>query len=75
MQSKHEEIDRVSNSAAQIISVRLKIVMTSIMVEKEILKRGDAIVTLVSEVVKYKGSLGVLIGQLVIFVYCKQAGI
>ena len=70
MQSKHEEIDRVSNCAAQVISVRLKIVLTSIMVEKEILKRGDAIVTLVSEVVKYKGSLGVLIGQLVIFVYC-----
>ena len=70
MQSKHEEIDRVSNCAAKVISVRLKIVLTSIMVEKEILKRGDAIVTLVSEVVKYKGSLGVLIGQLVIFVYC-----
>jgi hypothetical protein len=70
LQSKHEEIDWVSNCAAQVISVRLKIVQTSIMVEKEILKRGDAIVTLVSEVVKYKGSLGVLIGQLVIFVYC-----
>ena len=62
MQSKHEEIDRGSNCAAQVISVRLKIVLTSIMVEKEILKRGDAIVTLVSEVVKYKRSLGVLIG-------------